>query len=82
MGLQVDMLESQDEVDAVLQFVSSNASKLLQVRLLDRAGCQKGCRVGSGRVWGVLPTGWWLVTSPAFCTVCEAAEHMPFFPVD
>lgn len=32
--LQVDMLDSQEEVDAVLQFVSSNASKLLQVRVL------------------------------------------------
>lgn len=28
------MLDSQEEVDAVLQFVSSNASKLLQVRVL------------------------------------------------
>ena len=28
------MLDSQDEINAVLQFVSSNASKLLQVRCL------------------------------------------------
>jgi hypothetical protein len=29
--VQVDMLDTQDEVDAVLDFVSSNTSKLLQV---------------------------------------------------
>jgi len=80
------MLESQDEVDAVLQFVSSNASKLLQVRFLDLAGCLKGSRVGFGGVVDrMVVGGWWLVViSPRFVTLCETAEgrDMPVFPVD
>lgn len=43
--VQVDMLDSQDEVKAVLDFVSSNTSKLLQV---GRGSSARGSRAGLG----------------------------------
>lgn len=57
---KVDMLESQDEVDAVLQFVSSNASKLLQLDspavlpISGRSALKAKLSCGSGQSGGVL----------------------------
>eukprot|EP00879_Flechtneria_rotunda_P003905 GHRR01004145.1.p1 GENE.GHRR01004145.1~~GHRR01004145.1.p1 ORF type:complete len:584 (+),score=253.10 GHRR01004145.1:1864-3615(+) len=57
---KVDMLETEDEVQAVLRFVGSNASKLLQLDspavlpISGRAGLKAKLACGSGQTGGVL----------------------------
>jgi hypothetical protein len=58
--LQVDMLDSEEEVSQVLSFVSSNASKLLQLDspavlpISGRAALKAKLGCGSGQSGGVL----------------------------
>lgn len=79
---QVDMLQTEDEVDQVLGFVSSNASKLLQLDnpavlpISGRAALKAKLQCGSGRTGGVLDS--WeddlLITQPSWmASRCGAA---------
>ncbi len=71
---QVDMLETKEEVSQVLSFVSSNASKLLQLDspavlpISGRAALKAKLECGSARKGGVLDS--WeddlLVTQPSW----------------
>jgi hypothetical protein len=71
--VQVDMLDSQEEVDAVLDFVASNTSNLLQVRL---PGVECGGQVYlTSRDFD--PCGWVLLIAVRVASRCGSPPPLP-----